>query len=399
MRRVLGALALLLALLALAHARANDAHVEPSFAEIAAQRKVHSLVFSHARMAEARARRTGFFKDAINAGLEAAGKSLGNQAADKFARVLGLPPPPPPGIPQSGIPRPDVVVPGVPPQAIDPKAPKTASQMLNDTDLMCVFCQFLVQRTRGEMLMNGIGGGIPFARNNPVLVGSMDRSRTFDTPADAFQASSPPPMRAPPPDGAQIPASGSAAARSGSSVTSLLEIETSALEEEANAPKPDMKPELWGVEGAVPQHLLQPRDETSANRELAQYLAKKQVERAMGITWKTARERATDVFKFRPPQSRYANLYDGPLREARRAQDRYENLQMYSIVYQTIEDICTKKSPKAFYATCVVILRHYQEIAEGLKWKDRPDAICMEMTFCGKDSYIRKNPHAVYKDY
>jgi len=116
-------------------------------------------------------------------------------------------------------------------------------------------------------------------------------------------------------------------------------------------------------------------------------------------SWRTKRERNEDIQVYKPTQTRFSNMYDGPLRAQMRAQQRFENNQIYATVYQVVEDICTKRMPKPFFPYCGDMLRKFQVVADGLRWRDRPDAICMSLNFCGANSYIQQGAHATYKDY
>lgn len=104
------------------------------------------------------------------------------------------------------------------------------------------------------------------------------------------------------------------------------------------------------------------------------------------------RQRELAIRYHRPRQMRFANLYDGPALSMKRAKDRYRNQQSFSLVYNTVEDVCTKSLSKPWYKYCGKVLRHFAKVSEGLKYNDRPDVICMHIGACGKRSYVRQVP-------
>jgi len=110
--------------------------------------------------------------------------------------------------------------------------------------------------------------------------------------------------------------------------------------------------------------------------------------------WKTKRERFDDFWEWRPTATRYADLYSLPLKAEERAQQRFEEQEMFKTVYTVVEEICTKRMPLAFYHVCGHLMRKYRDIARGLIWQDRHDAICMHLDFCNINSYIQNGPHS-----
>jgi len=252
---------------------------------------------------------------------------------------------------------------------------------VSKADSQCVICQFVIQRVRAEMLLNGIGGSIPFGLNADTLA-RLNAGKLAAAPAGS----------------AAMPASGSSqsSAQPASQASSLLE-----------------EQERWGgplsalSRGA---HWIGDRLGITSGRRDPVYRQFPTVERwephqvpppaqRTRSGWLTKRERDEDLLIYRPTQTRYADLGAGPLTAEALAQERYENNQIYSTVYQVVEEICTKRMPKPFFAYCGGIMRRFQEVANGLRWRDRPDAICMALNFCGITSYVQSGPHSTYKDY
>jgi hypothetical protein len=209
----------------------------------------------------------------------------------------------------------------------------------SDANDQCVVCQYLVQRIRSEMLMNGIGGGVPFGETPPMV--GLPRAAAGD-PSNPALFFTPPP-----------PAGGKKGAAGGEEAEgNFLELSTDAV-----AARPAAKPLAGTKQG---------------RRDFRLFLR-----------------------KIQPAQIRYATLVDGPMKAAKRAQQRYENQQMYTVVYQVLESICAKHVPQAFYDYCTPVVKGYQKVAEGLKTKDRPDSICVYIGACTEKSYVQNMPHSV----
>jgi len=113
--------------------------------------------------------------------------------------------------------------------------------------------------------------------------------------------------------------------------------------------------------------------------------------------WKTKRERNADMMIYKPTQTRYSNMYEGPFRAERLAQQRYEENQLNAIVFQVVDEICSRRMPKPFYAFCGQAMEKYKFIGRGLHWHDRPDAICMQLNMCNAHSYVQRGPHTTYR--
>eukprot|EP01006_Ploeotia_vitrea_P066132 TRINITY_DN94392_c0_g1_i1.p1 TRINITY_DN94392_c0_g1~~TRINITY_DN94392_c0_g1_i1.p1 ORF type:complete len:349 (+),score=173.42 TRINITY_DN94392_c0_g1_i1:56-1102(+) len=232
----------------------------------------------------------------------------------------------------------------------------TPAFMISQADQQCVICQYLTERVRGEMLVQGIGGGVPFAARPDV---------------DGMNQAGIPGQFTPPPS--MESGEGAAAADAGATETSLLQVLDGLSPLAPVPPAPGLMDKAKATVDAIKAHTAEPEQLPSQ------------------------RDRTNEMLRYRPTQTRFANLYDGPEVAMKRAKDRFENNQMYSLVYHGIESVCTKSVPKPFYTYCGAVLQNYKDVAQGLRNKDRPDAICMRMDFCSKDSYVQRGPHAVYR--
>jgi len=336
-----------------------------------------------------------------------------------------------------------------------------AAQRVSRSDSGCVLCQYVVQRVRAEMLLNGLGQSVPYSNQLP---GNNDAYNQLASAWEGAQSSAGVPSLAP----------GSVSAAD--SVSAFLEIDSddspaypadteddyeledaprssySALPAlpEDQLPSPAhhhhqlttsdqrdgptfaevdaasglhrrgffdaIKKGAKGVVGAVKGFLgmgNQPAPQAIA-KEGAKPGAKKQKgprpgppdvpkyvphgrpprsKRSRQI-WKTPRERAQDMYEFRPVQARYNGLYDLPRKVQQRAMERFENEQMMEVVFRTVEAICTHNMPREFYQHCYDLMSKYQFVTRSLMWRDRPDSICMHMDLCNDKSYVQSNPHS-----
>jgi hypothetical protein len=217
----------------------------------------------------------------------------------------------------------------------------------------CVSCQYFVQRIRAEMKIHGIQGGVPFGVSPPI------------------QGSS------------AAEAAGVSPSAPGPGPAVLLELRDQI----------ENKPATGGKAGKAKAD-TKAKDNAKAGPDAGKPQSKLSV--THGVY--TQRDRNAEMLTFRPNQVRYSDMYDGPMRAARRAQQRYENNQIYSLVFSTMEKICHSNMPKAFFKDCGAVLERYQTITEGLREGDRPDSICMSQGFCDEYSYVRTGPHAVESD-
>jgi len=254
---------------------------------------------------------------------------------------------------------------------------------LAEADTYCTICQYLVQRIRGEMLMNGIGGGLPFGQTPP-LVG-VPRFSAGGVRSDVMNPSAlfTPPVPAPP--GGVAPPMGAAGE------TTFLEM---GAEKKKGKGKPKMSP-AKRLDMEFNKKISWKNDKDAAyTKGMMRKMHKLDFMAKARIPYPRRTSRLV-LRHFRPPQIRYADMYDGPLRAAKRAQERFENNQMNTVVYEQLRDICAKHVPGVFSKYCYPVLKSYQQVSEGLMYKDRPDAICMQIGGCGAKSYIRQSAHAV----
>jgi len=112
-----------------------------------------------------------------------------------------------------------------------------------------------------------------------------------------------------------------------------------------------------------------------------------------GIGGYSGRYRVSDQKLWRPVPSRFAPVHPY-LTNAASDASRMRLNQMYQLVYASFETICTLRQPFEMAQYCGEIESRYRTVAEGLKYGDRPDEICMEIDMCDKDAYIRTVTHA-----
>jgi len=268
-------------------------------------------------------------------------------------------------------------------------------------DTKCVICQFIVQRVRAEMLLNGIGGSVPFGVNSESLTqmeGKMEKkSEKLDSAA--------------PPAGLES-AAAAGAASSGSegfietmaSTSASTDSRDGGIFDTLTGALTGQNKKVMNKEAAIMQRQLAQLGNPpyyQANPSIPPFNPHPlpPVVQRTTQAWRSKRERNEDLQVYKPSQSRYSTMYDGPYRAELRAQERFENNQMYAIVYQVVDEICSKRMPKPFFAYCGEMMRQFQSVAEGLRWRDRPDAVCMQLNSCGPTSYVQQGPHSTYKDY
>lgn len=228
-----------------------------------------------------------------------------------------------------------------------------AASKIKPADEKCVICQYLIELARAEMMVNGFKGGMPFA-GVPQTSGGQYPEDSAD-PSSFFPEGTP--ARTPPPPLPTSPTTPS------EGQNMFLELATSQTREPQPATAEIKANEnVFGIQ-VVPQN----------------------------------RDRNIGLLHFRPRQARYSRMYDGPMRADQREQERYENNQIFSVVYQVIEETCALRMPKPFYPFCQMIISNYEKIAQDLRWNDRPDSICMHLDFCSTYSYVAQGPHAVYR--
>jgi len=108
------------------------------------------------------------------------------------------------------------------------------------------------------------------------------------------------------------------------------------------------------------------------------------------------RFRLGDVLSHRPVWNRFdPTVAPHPNAERQKARIMFQHMLQYT--YDRLEGYCSTRLPEQFFPFCGPMLRNYRLIAEGIRYGDRPDQICMRGNFCPKGSYIRINsPHSVF---
>jgi hypothetical protein len=107
------------------------------------------------------------------------------------------------------------------------------------------------------------------------------------------------------------------------------------------------------------------------------------------------RFRLEDQLTVRPPFTR-ADSTVSPSPDPQREQERYVYEQMVQTVYNRLAGMCGTRLPEQFVPYCNPILSNFRQVAEGLRYGDRPDQICMRYDYCNANSYIRSSPHNVF---
>jgi len=112
-----------------------------------------------------------------------------------------------------------------------------------------------------------------------------------------------------------------------------------------------------------------------------------------GLSGYSGRYRVSDQKMFRPIPARFAPVHPY-LPNAATEAARLRLNQMYQLVYASFQTICTLRQPFDTTQYCGELESRYRTVAEGLRYGDRPDEICMEITMCDQNSYIRTVTHA-----
>jgi len=107
------------------------------------------------------------------------------------------------------------------------------------------------------------------------------------------------------------------------------------------------------------------------------------------------RFRMEDQLMVRPPFTR-ADSTVSPSPDPQREQERYIYEQMVQTIYDRLSGMCGTRLPEQFVPYCSPILQNFRQVAEGLRYGDRPDQVCMRFDYCSAASYIRSSPHNVY---
>jgi len=112
-----------------------------------------------------------------------------------------------------------------------------------------------------------------------------------------------------------------------------------------------------------------------------------------GLSGYSGRYRVSDQKLYRPVPARFSPVHPY-LPNAAAEASRMRLNQMYQLVYASFQTICTLRQPFDMVQYCGELESRYRTVAEGLRYGDRPDEICMEINMCDQDSYIRSVTHA-----
>ena len=233
-------------------------------------------------------------------------------------------------------PQPTPSAPHLPPPPPLPPQPRPLMSRVSRPDTRCVVCQFLTQRIRAEVLINGLGGGMPFGNYKPTPTkpyngfgprktpkpfnsnpGNMFGSQSF---GPGFGSSAAPAMPT-------FVETDSASSKRG--IGSFIKKGFNAVKKGVVGMAKSFIANMNAKPIYTPPYMPRPSlyVKPMPNPARAEFL------------WKNKRERNADMVVYKPTQSRYSNMYEGPLRNERRAQERYENNQMYADTFNDIDDI------------------------------------------------------------
>jgi len=116
----------------------------------------------------------------------------------------------------------------------------------------------------------------------------------------------------------------------------------------------------------------------------------------MGIANSPRRFRLADALYSRPRWNRWDPTIK-PHPDAQRAKAREMWLRLMQMTYDRLEGYCSTRLPEQFTPFCRPLLRRFRVVAEGIRYGDRPNQICMRTRFCPRGSYVRRSPHNVFK--
>jgi len=298
-------------------------------------------------------------------------------------------------------------------------SPRTngAISQISNYDTRCVVCQYVIERIKSDMLLNGLYGDYP----------TLPRVKDYATPdvQRELDSKTPPPPSFAPAPGASVVGGAPVAASAAAPVTAFVEVDAT-VRQAPEVRSGGVVGFLKSIPGRVSKRISNFRNSFSVNgnKPFAEdgkassadpwaipdpkplpYVnhqappTKPFTNIFKSAHWNSHRQANTDLYVSRPTQVRYTHMSDLPLLTKVRARDRFKNNQMYETVYSVISTICQKHVPRAFHTYCAAMMEKYPKIVRGLQWKDRPDQICMLTEQCGEHSYIQRGPHAVYRPY
>lgn len=118
--------------------------------------------------------------------------------------------------------------------------------------------------------------------------------------------------------------------------------------------------------------------------------------RGVGVANSPRRFRLADALNGRPRWNRFDPTVK-PHPDPARAQAREMWHRLMQMTYDRLEGYCSTRLPEQFTPFCRPLLRRFRVVAEGIRYGDRPNQICMRTRFCPRGSYVRRSPHNVFK--
>jgi hypothetical protein len=118
--------------------------------------------------------------------------------------------------------------------------------------------------------------------------------------------------------------------------------------------------------------------------------------RKVGIANSPRRFRLADALNGRPRWNRFdPTVAAHPNAQRQQAREMWHRLMQ--MTYDRLEGYCSTRLPEQFTPFCRPLLRRFRVVAEGIRYGDRPNQICMRTKFCPRGSYVRRSPHNVFK--
>jgi len=116
----------------------------------------------------------------------------------------------------------------------------------------------------------------------------------------------------------------------------------------------------------------------------------------LGVANSPRRFRLADALHSRPRWNRWDPTVK-PHPDPARAKAREMWHHLMQMTYDRLEGYCSTRLPEQFTPFCRPLLRRFRVVAEGIRYGDRPNQICMRTRFCPRGSYVRRSPHNVFK--